>query len=68
MKAKGFNTKTRSIENMWDAGIMNPTRIEYNAVKNAISVASTVITAPTLVTLPRMEEKPAEPPVEPVVR
>ena len=64
----GLNTKSRQVENLVEVGINDPKNVVYNAVKNAISVASTVITAPTLVTLPRMEEEPQGPPTQPVVR
>jgi chaperonin GroEL len=52
----GFDTRTKKFVNMFDAGIIDPANIVLNAVKNAISVAATVLTAPTLVTLPRMEQ------------
>lgn len=65
---QGLDTRSRQVVNMVEAGINDPKNVVFNAVKNAISVASTVITAPTLVTLPRMEEEPQGPPVEPVVR
>lgn len=52
---KGFDTRSGSFVNMFDAGIVDPTNIVLNAIKNAISVAATILTAPTLVTLPREE-------------
>lgn len=52
----GVDTRTRELTDMFKAGITDPRNVVFNAVKNAISVASTVITAPTIVTLPRMEE------------
>jgi chaperonin GroEL len=65
---QGLDTRSRQVVNMLEAGITDPKNVVYNAVKNAISVASTVITAPTLVTLPRMEATDPQPPAEPVVR
>lgn len=50
---EGIDTRTREVVNMFDAGIIDPRNVVLNAVKNAISVAATVITAPTIVTLPR---------------
>lgn len=64
---RGLNTKSRQTVNMFEAGITDPKQIVLNAVTNAISVASTVITAPTIVTLPRMEEEKSQTP-QPVVR
>jgi chaperonin GroEL len=51
----GFNTKTRELVDMFEAGIVDPKNVVLNAVKNAVSVAATVLTAPTIVLLPRME-------------
>ncbi len=52
----GFDSRTKKeIANMFDAGIVDPTNVVLNATKNAISVAASIITAPTLVTLPREE-------------
>jgi len=53
---RGINTRTRELVDMFDAGIIDPKNVVFNAVKNAISVAATVLTAPTIVTLPREEE------------
>lgn len=55
----GYDTKNKAIVDMFDAGIVDPTNIVINAVKNAVSVAATILTAPTLVTLPR-EEAPSQ--------
>lgn len=55
MSTKGYNTKTKEVVDMFEAGIVDPTNVILNAVKNAVSVAATVLTAPTLVTLPREE-------------
>lgn len=52
----GYDTKTRKVVDMFEAGIVDPKNVVLNAVKNAISVAATIITAPTIVLLPRMEE------------
>jgi len=51
----GFNTKTRELVDMFEEGIVDPKNVVLNAVKNAVSVAATVLTAPTIVLLPRME-------------
>lgn len=51
----GFDTRTKKGVDMFDAGIVDPANVVLNAVKNAISVAATVLTAQTVVTLPREE-------------
>ena len=55
---KGIDTRTRTVVNMFEAGIVDPKNVILNACKNAISVAATVITAPTIVTLPRDNSAP----------
>jgi chaperonin GroEL len=57
----GFDSRSKTeISNMFEAGIIDPKNVVLNAVKNAVSVAASVITAPTIVTLPR-EERDADP-------
>lgn len=51
-----YNTKTREVVDMLEVGITDPRNVVLNAAKNAISVAASVITAPTIITLPRAEE------------
>lgn len=51
----GLNTRTGKLVDMFEAGIVDPKNVVLNAVKNAISVAATVLTAPTIVLLPRMD-------------
>jgi chaperonin GroEL (HSP60 family) len=62
---EGLDTRTKQVVNMFEAGIVDPKNVVLNACRNAISVAATVITAPTIVTLPR-DEAPQE--VPPVIR
>lgn len=64
---EGVDTRTKQVVNMFEAGIVDPKNVVLNACKNAISVAATVITAPTIVTLPRQEE-PQEQPQAPLIR
>jgi len=52
-KGKGYDTRTRELVDLVEAGIVNPTNVEINAIRNAISVAATVLSAPTVVTLPK---------------
>jgi chaperonin GroEL len=59
----GFNSKTRDIEqNMITAGILDPTDVVLNSIRNAIGVAASVLTVGTVVTLPR-EEQLIQPPI-----
>lgn len=51
----GFNSRTGEMVNMFDAGIIDPSTIVLNAVKNAISVAASIITASTVIIMPRQE-------------
>lgn len=53
---RGLNTKTGQYVDMLEANIINPTTVEINACKNAISVAAGILTANTVVTLPREHE------------
>lgn len=54
----GFNARTGEWVNMWDAGIVDPVRVVKNAIKNAISVAGTVLTTKVAITLPKEDEAP----------
>lgn len=40
---QGFDAKLRKKVNMLDAGIVDPTKVTKNALKNAVSIASTVL-------------------------
>jgi len=51
----GYDTRTRKPVNLIEAGIVNPTNVEVNAVRNAVSVAATALSAPTIVTFPDHE-------------
>lgn len=55
-RENGFNSRTGQGTNMFEAGIVDPAPIVLNAVKNAISVAASVLTANVLVLLPREEK------------
>lgn len=52
----GLDTRTKEYVNMLEADIVNPTKVEINAVKNAISVAAQVLTASTVVLLLKENE------------
>ena len=57
----GYDTKSKEVVNMFEAGIVDPTNVVINSSKNAISVAAAVLTAQTVVTLPREEVSPRNP-------
>jgi len=56
----GFNAATLKIENMIDAGIIDPAKVVRCALENATSIASLIITTETLVTEEK-EEKASMP-------
>lgn len=53
----GFNAKTIQVGNMFEMNIVDPAKVVKNSVTNAISVASTVLTAAIVVCLPKQEPK-----------
>jgi chaperonin GroEL len=54
--AEGFDSRTGEIVNMFDAGIVDPTDVVINSIKNAIGVAASILTIGTVITLP-IEER-----------
>lgn len=52
----GLDTRTGKKVDMFKSDIVNPLRVELNAVKNAVSVAAQVLTASTVVLLPKQNE------------
>lgn len=46
----GFDTRTMTVINMWEAGILDPVSVVKNSIKDAISVAGTVLTANVIIT------------------
>lgn len=46
----GFNAKTSKYENLFEAGVIDPTKVVKNSLQNAASVASMVLTTEVLVT------------------
>lgn len=55
--SQGVDTKSGKIVNMFDAGIIDPANVVLNAVRNAISVAASILTAPIVITMPRVQEE-----------
>lgn len=56
-KDQGIDTRTGERVDMFAAGIIDPANIVLNAAKNAISVAASILTANTVIVLPREEEQ-----------
>lgn len=53
---RGYDAKANKITDMWKAGIVDPVKVVKNSIKNAISVAGIVLTAPAVITLPKQEQ------------
>jgi chaperonin GroEL len=53
---KGFDALNGKMVDMWEANIIDPAIVVKNAVKNAISVAGTAITARSVIALPVKEK------------
>jgi len=49
-KTNGFNVDTEEYVDMFEAGIIDPTKVSRSALQNAASVASMLLTAEALVT------------------
>jgi chaperonin GroEL len=61
---RGFDAETMEFVDMFQSGIIDPTKVERVALQNAASIASLLLTTEALVTdIP--EEKPAAPPAMP---
>ncbi len=54
----GFNARTEKFENLFDAGVIDPTKVARVALENAASVASMLLTT-ECVLAEKKEEKPA---------
>jgi chaperonin GroEL len=55
----GFNAANLKIENMIEAGIIDPAKVVRCALENAVSIASLVITTETLIAEKKEENPPA---------
>ncbi|MEO0248327.1 MAG: TCP-1/cpn60 chaperonin family protein, partial [candidate division WOR-3 bacterium] len=55
--AKGFNALTGEYVDMFEAGIVDPTKVERVALENAASIASLLLTTDVLVTEKKEKEK-----------
>lgn len=53
---EGFDAKTKKVVDMFESGIIDSAKISLNAVKNAIGIASTILTSDTFIDLPPEKE------------
>lgn len=60
----GFNARTEQYENLYQAGVIDPTKVARVALENAASIASMLLTT-ECVLVTHKEEKPAMPPMNP---
>jgi chaperonin GroEL len=58
-KAVGFNVSTEKYEDLYEAGVVDPTKVTRTALQNAASVASLLLTTEALVTEVPEKKKPA---------
>jgi chaperonin GroEL len=62
-KAVGFNAATETYEDLFEAGVVDPTKVTRSALQNAASVAALLLTTEALVTeIPEKKKSPAMPP------
>ena len=55
-KGVGVNVKTMQEGNMIDMGIIDPAKVTKNALRNSVSIASTILSTNAIVTLKRADE------------
>jgi chaperonin GroEL len=57
-KAYGFNAEGQEFCNMFEAGIIDPTKVTRYALQNAVSIAGTLLTVDCVISeIPKKEEK-----------
>ena len=56
----GFNIKTQEIINMKDAGIIDPHKVTSNALRNAASIAGTILLTETVIVDKPEDKKPEQ--------
>jgi chaperonin GroEL len=59
--AMGYNAATGQYEDLFQSGIVDPTKVTRSALQNAVSIASLVLTTEAVVTDTPEEEKPSMP-------
>ena len=65
-KYVGFNVDTEQMVDMFDAGVIDPTKVSRSALQNAASVASLLLTTEALITeIPERKKGPGPAPGQP---
>ena len=59
--AMGYNAATGQYEDLFESGIVDPTKVTRSALQNAVSIASLVLTTEAVITDAPEEEKPSMP-------
>jgi len=59
--AMGYNAATGQYEDLFQSGIVDPTKVTRSALQNAVSIASLVLTTEAVITDAPEEEKPSMP-------
>ena len=52
----GYNVKTAEYGDMFKMGVVDPLKVTKNALKNAVSVATTILSTNAIVTMARSYE------------
>jgi chaperonin GroEL len=59
----GFNARTEKYENMFAAGVIDPTKVSRVALENAASIAGMILTTECVLSEEKEQNKPAMPPM-----
>lgn len=59
----GFNIKTKKMENLWEAGVVDPFKVTRTALQNAASIAGLTLTSNVVIgDYPQLSESPPQTP------
>ncbi|MCX6284396.1 MAG: chaperonin GroEL [Bacteroidetes bacterium] len=61
----GFNANTEEYEHLFQAGVIDPTKVARVALENAASIASMLLTTECVIVTHKEEKAPAMPPMNP---
>ena len=61
-KDYGFNARTETYENLFESGVIDPTKVSRSALENAASIASMLLTTECVIA-DEPSEEPAMPPM-----
>jgi chaperonin GroEL len=57
----GFNIKTKKMENLWDAGVVDPFKVTRTALQNAASIAGLTLTSNVVIgDYPQISDSPPQ--------